>query len=249
MFSRTMTRSTSGEAALHAGQVPHRPQVRVEIERLAQADVDAGEALADRRRDRALERDLVALDRVEQSDAGSVSFVFSKAMTPASWRSQSMSSPAALKMRDDRFGDFRADAVAGNEGDRCGSWKSSASSQSSVESSVGRQRIVVGASSCRRDRFEQRAIARHRTRATLAIAVDVDLAEHVVAVHDRHDDLRLRLDAARQIARIRIHVVDDDRRPFRWRRRRRCRGRAECACAATACRRTARGTSSSPSSR
>ena len=32
------------------------------------------------------------------------------------------------------------------------------------------------------------------------------------AVHDRHDDLRLRLDAARQIARIRVHVVDDDRR-------------------------------------
>ena len=71
MFSRTMTRSTSGEAALDARQVPHRPQVGVEVERLAQPDVDAGEALADRRRDRALQRDLVALDRVEQR-AGSV---------------------------------------------------------------------------------------------------------------------------------------------------------------------------------
>ena len=29
-----------------------------------------------------------------------------------------------------------------------------------------------------------------------------------------HDDLGLRLDAARQVARIRIHVVDDDRRLF-----------------------------------
>ena len=43
------------------------------------------------------------------------------------------------------------------------------------------------------------------------IAVDVDLAEHLAAVHDRHDDLRLRLDAARQIPRIGVHVVDDDR--------------------------------------
>ena len=32
-----------------------------------------------------------------------------------------------------------------------------------------------------------------------------------VAVHDRHDDLRLRLDAARQIPRIGVDVVDDDR--------------------------------------
>ena len=34
------------------------------------------------------------------------------------------------------------------------------------------------------------------------------------AVHDRHDDLRLGLDAARQIPRIGIHVVDDDRLTF-----------------------------------
>ena len=44
----------AGEPRRHRRQVPHRPQVRVEIERLAQPDVDAGEALADRRRDRAL---------------------------------------------------------------------------------------------------------------------------------------------------------------------------------------------------
>ena len=49
----------AGEAARHARQVADRPQVRVEIERLAQADVDAGEAFADRRRHRPLQRDLV----------------------------------------------------------------------------------------------------------------------------------------------------------------------------------------------
>ena len=54
------------EARRHRRQVPDRPQVGVEIERLAQADVDAGEALADRRRDRALQRDLVPADRIEQ---------------------------------------------------------------------------------------------------------------------------------------------------------------------------------------
>ena len=58
----------AGEAARHARQVPDRPQVGVEIERLAQADVHAREALADRRRHRSLQRDLVAADRVEQLD-------------------------------------------------------------------------------------------------------------------------------------------------------------------------------------
>ena len=52
-------------ARRHRRQVPDRPQVGVEVERLAQADVDAGEALADRRRDRPLERDLVL--RIESS--------------------------------------------------------------------------------------------------------------------------------------------------------------------------------------
>ena len=56
----------AAEARRHRRQVPDRPQVGVEVERLAQADVDAGEALADRRRDRALQRDLVARDRIEQ---------------------------------------------------------------------------------------------------------------------------------------------------------------------------------------
>ena len=56
------------EPRRHARQVPDRPQVRVEIERLAQPDVDAREPFRDRRRHRALERDLVPADRLEELD-------------------------------------------------------------------------------------------------------------------------------------------------------------------------------------
>ena len=45
------------EARAHASIGLARPHLRVEVERLAQADVDRAEAAADRRRDRALERD------------------------------------------------------------------------------------------------------------------------------------------------------------------------------------------------
>ena len=55
-----------GEAALHARQIADRPQVRVEIQRLAQPDVDAREALRDRRCHRPLQRNPVRPDRVEQ---------------------------------------------------------------------------------------------------------------------------------------------------------------------------------------
>ena len=54
------------ETARDAWQVLDGPQVGVEVERLAQADVHAREALADRRGHRSLERDLVPLDRFDQ---------------------------------------------------------------------------------------------------------------------------------------------------------------------------------------
>ena len=44
------------------------------------------------------------------------------------------------------------------------------------------------------------------------VTVDVQFAQDLVAVHDRHDDFRPGLDAAGQVSRIRIHIVDDDRR-------------------------------------
>jgi hypothetical protein len=43
-------------------QVPHRPEIRVEVERLAQADVHAREPVADRRGHRPFQRHLVAPD-------------------------------------------------------------------------------------------------------------------------------------------------------------------------------------------
>ena len=56
VFSRTSTRSTSLEPRRDARQVVDRPQVGEEVERLAQAHVDAREARPDGRRQRALER-------------------------------------------------------------------------------------------------------------------------------------------------------------------------------------------------
>src|SRR3954466_4275775 len=49
----------------------------------------------------------------------------------------------------------------------------------------------------RRDRLEQLPIGGPEGGA--AVAVDVDLAEDFAALHDRHDDLRSRVDAAGEI--------------------------------------------------
>ena len=54
------------ESRADVRKVRDRPQVRVQIERLAQPDVDAGKPFADRRRDGALQRDFVAADRVDE---------------------------------------------------------------------------------------------------------------------------------------------------------------------------------------
>ena len=57
MFSRTMTRSTLESAKIgpDAGEVLAGPDAGVEVEGLAEVDVDAPEAGADRRRDRGLQ--------------------------------------------------------------------------------------------------------------------------------------------------------------------------------------------------
>ncbi len=103
----------------HAGQVPHRPQVRVQIERLAQPDVDAREALPDRRADRALERDLVAPDgckelgrqrlarTLEGGDACQLPFPGNR-------------DTGRVDDAQDRLGHLRSDAVAGDQRDGMG---------------------------------------------------------------------------------------------------------------------------------
>ena len=112
-----MTRSTPWNRAGDAGQVPDRPQVRVEVERLAQPDVDAGEALADRRRHRSLQRDLVAADRVEQLGRQRLAGALERQRRRRRARSHSIETPAASRMRSDGLGDFGTDAVAGDERD------------------------------------------------------------------------------------------------------------------------------------
>src|SRR6185369_13087959 len=50
----------------HVRQGAHRPQVRIQIQRLTQADVDGSKTLADGRGDGTLQRHLVAHDGIEQ---------------------------------------------------------------------------------------------------------------------------------------------------------------------------------------
>src|SRR2546425_1424985 len=60
----------------------------------------------------------------------------------------------------------------------------------------------------RRNRFEEPLVFRAERRGD--VAVDVDLAEHLGAAQDRHDDLGCRFHAARQVPRVGVDIVDDD---------------------------------------
>ena len=53
------------EPRLYAGQAEHGPEVRVELERPADLDVDRGKATANWCADRTLERHAISYDRVE----------------------------------------------------------------------------------------------------------------------------------------------------------------------------------------
>ena len=117
MFSRTMTRSTPWNRDRDARQVPDRPQVRVQVERLAQPDVHAGEA-AGRSASSPGPSSATLLRRIESSSStGSACPVRSKASTPATCGSHSIETPRRVEDAQHRFGDFRSDAVAGNQRD------------------------------------------------------------------------------------------------------------------------------------
>ncbi len=100
----------------HAGQVPDRSKVGIQVERLAEPYVDAREPMPDGRRHRSLERDLVAADRLEElvrerlavllegDHARDVAVPFDRYTR-------------CIEDSEDRFGDFRPDAVARDEGD------------------------------------------------------------------------------------------------------------------------------------
>jgi hypothetical protein len=109
------------EARLHAGKVLDRPEVRVQIQRLAQADVDAREALRDRRRDRAFESDLVAADRIEQRARQRLAVALERGdprvvPLPVDVDSRGFEDP------DDGRGHFGADSIAGDQRDCVAHW-------------------------------------------------------------------------------------------------------------------------------
>ena len=100
----------------HRRDVPDRPQIGEEVERLSQSDVDAGEAAADRRRHRPLERHLVAQDRVEERRRQR------RAVPLERQHAGEMRLPLRLEAGgfenlDDGAGDFGTDAVAGDQRD------------------------------------------------------------------------------------------------------------------------------------
>src|SRR5258708_81836 len=128
------------------------------------------------------------------------------AMTPASWGSQSISTPATVRMRTTAAVTSGPIPSPGIRVMVCGI-NSVHSSQFTVHSSQFTG-FGYGFGQQRGHLLEQRAVGLPEGRRP--IAVDIDLAEDLGSIHDRHDDLRLRLDAAREVPRIGVHVVHDD---------------------------------------
>src|ERR1044072_4740847 len=105
-----------GVARPHVRQRAHGADVGIAVERLAQSNVDRREALADRRRDGAFERDLVALDGFEQVFGQRRAELFERL------RARVFRLPLDVNARRlddayDRRRDLRPDAVARNECD------------------------------------------------------------------------------------------------------------------------------------
>ena len=100
----------------------HRPcgaQVRVQVQRLAQPDVDAAEAGPDGGRDRALERDLVPPDRLE--DALRERRPLGRDRGLAGLLDLPLElDPGRIEHAPCRLRQFRADPVAGDESDAMG---------------------------------------------------------------------------------------------------------------------------------
>ena len=121
-----MIRSTPSKRVGTPSQIAHRPHGRVEVQPLAQLHVDRGEALADRRRARPLERHAVVLDRVERLLRQDVAPAASAAR-PA-WRStHSSGAPGRGEDPLDRRRHLGADAVARDAHHRMCSHATSAS--------------------------------------------------------------------------------------------------------------------------
>ena len=105
------------EARAHAGIALARAHLRVQVERLAQADVDRAEAAADRRRDRPLERDARLADRVEDVVGQRVAVVLVHHVGAGVPDVPVELDAGRLEHAASRLGELGAGAVAGDEGD------------------------------------------------------------------------------------------------------------------------------------
>jgi hypothetical protein len=104
------------KSCVDARQIPHRAQIRIQVQRLAEAHVHAREAGADRRGDRSFQRDLVPADGVDQLDGQRLAGALER---PHARQVMLPLDRHAGRFQDanNRFGHFRSDAVARNEGD------------------------------------------------------------------------------------------------------------------------------------
>ena len=102
-------------ARAHARVRLARPHLRVEVEPVAQRDVDGAEALADRRRDRALQRDAVAADRLERRLGQRVAAVLVHHVRAGGLDVPLEVDAGRLEHAARRLGELRAGAVSGDE--------------------------------------------------------------------------------------------------------------------------------------
>ena len=96
-----------------------RAHVRVQVERLAERDVDAPEAATDRGRDGALERDVVAPDRVEDAVRERRPELLDRRLT-RDHRLPFEADAGRIEHAGGRLRQLRPDAVAGDQGDSVG---------------------------------------------------------------------------------------------------------------------------------
>src|SRR5205823_2412741 len=101
-------------AAAHPRIILGGAEAGVEVERLAQSDVDAAKAGSDGRRDGSLEGDLVAADRIENL-VGERSAVLIHDVASGLLNLPLDGHTARVDDASGCFGHFRADAVSGNE--------------------------------------------------------------------------------------------------------------------------------------
>ncbi len=106
-------------ASRNVRKIANGPEVCVELEALAQLDVNAGKAAADRRRHRTLQSDARSLDRIVEV-LRNVFLVFLESLGASHEGFPLELEAGGFENADDGIGDFGANAVAGNEGNAMG---------------------------------------------------------------------------------------------------------------------------------